>query len=257
MKTITGWLFAGVLLAALLYLQLCRTPKPDTSNNDAYARLVKKQTDTINYYEELLKADSAALDLAIYKAEKAAQEQIQTDNDLQVTQKQVADLSAKLRLARTETPGRGPDDMWVPVSPRYVSACDSLEVAANKQGIAIRSSLNANNALRTELTYTKAAYEQQLQTEKNFNLSLRNQLTECNKVVKDSTVDNKRVQLYAGFNLLGNKTQFINGGLVSLTLLTKRNTMFEANAGLFNGEMYYGGGTKLLISFRKNKKAAR
>lgn len=252
MKTITGWLFAGVLLAALLYLQLCNAPKPDHSINDAYARLLKQQTDTIKYYEEILLADSTALEMAIYKAEKAATEQIQSDKDLQVTQKQVADLTAKLRLARTETPGHGVDDEWVSVSPRYINACDSLEIAADRQNKIIGNSIATNAALRTELTYTKAAYDQKLQTEKNFNLALRSQLTECNKVVKDST-EGKRVQVYAGFNLMGNKAQFINGGLVSLTLLTKRNTMFEANAGLFNGEMYYGGGTKILISFRKRK----
>jgi hypothetical protein len=249
MKGITGWFIAGIAVAALIYLQICRTPKP-VNTDDRYSILEKQKQDTVNYYEELLKANDAATELAVYKAEQAFDNQRKAEADLKVSTDHVSNLTLELKAARKEMQQHGYDDDWVAVSPRYINACDSLEVAADKQAGRVNLYIKSNDSLKTKLTDQETAYKNKLATQTSFNNALRNQLDSCQLAIKDNP-SKKRSQLYAGINLLGNKTYFVDGGQVNLTLLTKRNTMFEVNGTLVHGQVYVGGGTKFLISFRK------
>lgn len=249
MKNITGWVIAAVAVAALIYLQICNSPKP-VQTDSAYEALKKQTQDTVTYYEELLKANDAATELAVYKAEQAYDNQRKTENDLKVSTDQVSNLTLELKAARREMQQHGYNDDWVPVSKRYISACDSLELAADRQTLQTKAYIKTNDSLKLKINQQTAAYTDKLQTQSAFNNALRAQLDSCQLQVKNNPLK-KRSQLYAGVGLLGNKTYFIDGGQVNLTLLTKRNTMFEVNSALIHGQLYVGGGTKFLISFRR------
>jgi hypothetical protein len=243
MKGITGWFIAGTAVAALIYLQVCRTPKP-VNADDRYKVLQKQKQDTINYYEELLKANDVATELAVYKAEEALNNQLKAEADLRVSTDQVSILTARLRAARKDT------GKTVTVSLRYVRTCDSLEFAADQQTVRTNLYIKSNDSLKLKLTDQETAYKNKLATQTRFNAALRNQLDSCQLAVKNNPFK-KRSQLYAGIDLLGNKTYLIDGGQVNLTLLTKRNTMFAVTGALIHGQVYGGVGTKFLISFRK------
>ena len=249
MKGFTGWFIAGLAVAALIYLQICRTPKP-VQTDSAYEALKKQTQDTVSYYEELLKANDAATEMAIYKAEQAFNDQRKAEDDLKTTNLQVSSLTAELKEARKEMQQHGYDNDWVSVSPRYINACDSLELTADLQTLRAKMYIKANDSLKLAAFTAKAKYETGLSERDRFNKALRSQLDSCQLQVKNNPLK-KRSQLYAGIGLLGNKTYFIDGGQASLTLLTKRNTMFEINGALVHGQLYVGGGTKFLISFRR------
>lgn len=249
MKALTGWFIAGIMLTALIYLQVCRTPKP-VQTDSAYEVLKKQTQDTISYYEEVLKANDAATELAVYKAEQAFDNQRKAEADLKVSTDQVSGLTLELKAARKVMQDHGYDDSWISVSPRYINACDSLELAADRQTVKVGQYVKSNDSLKLKIRQQTAAYTDKIATQTRFNKALRDQLDSCQLVVKNNPLK-KRSQLYAGVGLLGNKTYFIDGGQVSLTLLTKRNTMFEVNGALIHGQVYVGGGTKFLISFRR------
>lgn len=243
MKQYTGWIIAVLAVTAIIYLQLCRTPKP-IKTDDVYSALVKQTKDTVAYYEELLKANDAATELAVVKAEQAFQNQLQAENNLKVSNDQVSTLTAQLRTARKDT------SKSVAVSPWYVRACDSLEFAADMQTLRAKMYIKSNDSLKHSLFLQETSYKNKLNIQAQFNNALRRQLDTCQLKVKE-TGARKRSQVYAGLNLMGNKTYFIDGGQVNLTLLTKRNTMFEVNGALIHGQLYVGGGTKFLLSFRR------
>lgn len=234
---------AALAVAALVYLQICSTPKP-VKSDDIYKALVKQTRDTVSYYEQLLKANDAATELAVAKAEEAFHNQLKAESNLKVSNDQVSSLTAALRTARKDT------SKSIPVSARYVRTCDSLEVAADQQTLRAVKYTLANDSLKQNFSRKEELYQTKLNIQTNFNKALRAQLDSCHLIVKHNP-DKKRSQLYAGLNLMGNKTSLIDGGQVNLTLLTKRNTMFEVNGALIGGQIYVGGGTKFLISFRR------
>jgi hypothetical protein len=50
----------------------------------------------------------------------------------------------------------------------------------------------------------------------------------------------KKFQLYAGFNIMGNQLKPVNGGAVGLIAKTKRDRVYKLNAGIYGKEIYYG-----------------
>src|ERR1044072_3239407 len=244
-----GWLIAGLLLASLCYLQLCRTAKPQTDNR--YEAQVKRTVDTVAYYERLLLADSSAIELAITQAEQAYGIQAEVEDRLEASTVQVFSLTNQLRDAKKQVQNsKLYSNSWIYVPPNYVSVCDSLASAAGLQTNRIVRYMASNDSLKITILNAKTMYEKKLKTESAFNAALRNQLDSCQLAIKEPAAK-KRSQVYGGVNLIGNKTYFLDGGQANLTLLTKRNTMFEVNASLIHGNFYFGGGTKFLLSFQR------
>lgn len=258
MKAYGGWLIAGLCLAALIYLQLCHTAKPTQPDNTAnlLKLSIQKTKDTAAYYEQLLKAGDAATELAVTKAEDAYHNQLTRENDLLTANKQINELSVayaevRSKLDKPHIMGlQAADTTWYTVPPEYVTICDSLDVKA--KDLTFKNSLYvaANKNLQQLVVSAQQSYDKQLQVKTDFTNFLQKQLDSCHTSLA-AKIPERRTQVYAGINLVGNKTYFIDGGQARIMLLTKRNTMFEANAGLIHGEIYYGVGTAFLLSFRR------
>lgn len=252
---LTGWIFAAVAVIIIIYLQLCSTkPAQQTAPDPLIQELKQQQADTIHYYEELLKAGDAALDLAVTTAEQSGQRANSTEAELLQSKDNIQYLSGELKKYRPAgAMPHGVDDEWLSVSPGYINTCDSLDAAALRQNAKIDSYVAANNDLSAAVATQKKQYDTSIAGKNRYITALKSLVAEsttrCDSALQKAK--ERRTQLWAGMTLLGQKNDLLNGGLITLTLATKKNLMVNGCAGLVNGQQYFGAGVKVLVSFRK------
>lgn len=234
--TTTGpLLLCAILFGVILYLQMCKS-KPAASPKSDYDAMKKVTEDTIKYYEQILLADSSAIELAIDRAEKSAEQVKESEGKVTQSQDVIARLNAKIDAAKKEKP----DGTFIPVSPRYIDGCDSVRLVSEFQGILINKHKKDNAALAKSKEEEIAARDQKLIDQQNFNISLRNQLDICQLKVKDKETVKVKNQWYGEVGLLGNQVNPIGGGEAGITLINKRGVMYGVKGQLVGGQVWYG-----------------
>lgn len=240
-------LFSLILMAVVIGLLLCTPARKDTIGQAKYDALEQKVKDTARYYEELLKADSAAINSA-EQATADSREQAEVYRREAAAQQGTIDrLVAKIRGAKTETP----DDSFVKVSPNYVEGCDSLA----EQNTALKQSNQQYEDQNAEtmklMSYEVSIRDSVLSNEREFNAKFRAQLDNCMLQLKGKVDAKQRVQIYAGMGVLGNQINPIGGAQVNLGLRARNSQMYEVTGMMVGNTWYAGVGTKFLLSLRK------
>jgi hypothetical protein len=244
---LSGWIAAFILFLAVLYFQLCANKKLTNNVSKAdYNAMVKATKDTVKYYEDILLADSEAINRAhMITAEQYEKAELYR-RSLAESQNHVQRLSDKIEAAKKEKP----NDSWVAVSPNYVEGCDSLRVAAIGQNTRINEAEQENAKTVELMDYEIGIRDVALHNRDAFNKALTRQLDSCHLKVKGA-VNQQRTQVYAGVGMLGNKINPLAGGQVNVSLKTKGNKIYEVTGAAVGNTWYVGLGTKFLISFRK------
>lgn len=245
MKSALGILLVIAIIIILLQ-QLCKPPVKDTVGRAQYAALEQRMKDTTKYYEELLKADSAAIN----EAHQAAADQYEKSevyrravNDKQTT---IDRLVAKVEAGKNEKQ----DSSWVKVSPTYKEACDSLPaeiVELKKRNLAFQEQ---NSEAHRLLLYETGVRDSALDDCHEFNLKFKSQLDDCMRQLKGKVNVKQRVQLYAGIGLFGNRINPLGGGQVNVSLRARNGQMYEISGATIGNTWYGGVGTKMLLTFR-------
>lgn len=245
---ISGWIAAFILFLVVLYFQLCQNKKfTDAITKADYNAMVKAKDDTVKYYKDIIKADSANINNAHMASAEQRDKAELYRRSLAESQNTVQRLSNKIDAAKKEKQ----DDSWVAVSPRYVEGCDSLQWAAISQNIKI-SQAELNNKKTVELMdYEISLRDTALQHRDQFNASMIKQLDACHAKLDSAISSKQRTQVYAGAGMLGNKINPLAGGQVNVSLKTKGDKIYEVTGAAVGNMWYVGVGTKFLISFRR------
>jgi hypothetical protein len=208
--------------------------------------MVKATKDTVKYYEDILLADSEAINRAHMITAGQYEKAELYRRSLAESQNQVQRLSDKIQAAKKEKP----NDSWVAVSPNYVDGCDSLRLAAVGQNARINEAEQENKKTVELMDYEINLRDTALQHRDAFNAALQKQLDSCHLKVKGA-VNQQRTQVYAGVGMFGNQINPLAGGQVNVSLKTKGNKIYEVTGAAVGNTWYVGLGTKFLISFRK------
>lgn len=235
MKISIGWIFAGIFFAIIVFMRMC-PGKPKCQENTAIvAALQKANDDTVAYFKQLLKADSAAIDLATSHAVQQNAIVEHSKIELDKTKGQVLQLTKHIELAKQEQP----IDAWIPVSPHYVNACDSLRLKTIGL-IGLVTQYEDDNAKMLELmSYEVSTRDTAIEHRDAFNRALQGRLNECMVTLKHGG-SKSHAHLYGGIGLLGNKTTPIGGGEGGLLLKTKMDKMYEAKYIITNKDWWIG-----------------
>ena len=233
------WILCCILFAVILYLQACPRKQPATVPQSEYDAMKKAVTDTAHYYEEIIKADDAAIDLATVRAEESDQRARESEDRLTASQADNARLIAKINAGKKEKP----DSSFVSVSPRYVEGCDSLALVSGAQDLLINKFKKDNADLKAAKEQEIATRDKKLKDQASFNASLNKQLADC--LAKYKAKDSVKVknQWFGEIGLLGNRSQPIGGGEIGLTLINKKGVMYGVKAQLSDGQVWYGAKT--------------
>lgn len=235
-----------IALVVIMGLLLCTPKRTDSASKEKYAALEQKVKDTARYYEEILKADSAAINYA-EQATADQREKLDTyQRALTGAQVTINRLTAQVRAAKQEPK----DNNWVEVSPNYVKGCDSLTDQVAGLNTRISEYEEQSAEMVKLLGYEVSIRDSVLNNERAFNAKFRSQLDNCMLQLKGKVEAKQRVQIYAGMGVLGNKINPIGGAQVNLGLRARNSQMYEVT-GLMVGHTWYAGvGTKFLITFK-------
>lgn len=235
MKTVP-WIISCILFAVILYLQACPRKQPPTVSASEYEVMKKAVVDTAAYYEEIIKADDGAIGLATTRAEESDQRLRESEDKVNAKQDVIERLSEQIKEAKKEPPNAS----FIPVSPNYISGCDSLVFTTGMQRILINQQKKDYTNLVAAKDQEIATRDKKLQDQANFNASLKNQLDNC--LAKFKAKDSAKVknQWFGEIGLLGNPAQPIGGGEIGITLIDKRGVMYGAKAQLSAGQLWYG-----------------
>lgn len=241
MKKISGWAFAATFFIVILYLQFCQS-KPATVPQSKYDAMAKAITDTVHYYEELQKADSAATENATAMAVQANERADRSEAELTASQDQVQRLIAKINAARKDKPDTA-------VSHNYVSGCDSLQLHAEYQDITIKKFRKDISALKAAKQNEISVRDKTITDQRNSNNALQKLLDDCQSVVKEQEQPKAKTQLYVGFGPWFSKSTFFAGGEVAAGIKTKKDQLFMVSGGVINKEPIVGVKTFFKIKF--------
>lgn len=229
------WILCCILFAVILYLQMCQT-KPATVSKSDYEALKKASEDTVKYYEEILKADSAAIELAIAHAEQSAQQARDSEDKLSESQAIISRQQAKIEAGRKERA----DSSFIAVSPRYIDGCDSLALISGAQDLLINKYKIDNAELAAAKEQQIVARDKKLQDQHAFNLSLRSQLDSCRVKIKEKEEMRIKNQWYGIIGLTGNKLNPLGGGEAGITLINKKGVLYGVKGELLAGQLWVG-----------------
>lgn len=199
----------------------------------------KALTDTANYYEDIIKADDAAIELATVKAEESDQRTRETEDKLNASLADNARLVAKIDAGKKEKP----DSSFIPVSPRYIDGCDSLALISGGQDLLISKYKKDNAGLKAAKEQEIATRDRKLQDQAGFNASLSKQLDDCLAKYKEKDSAIIKNQWFGEIGLIGNASQPIGGGEIGITLINKKGVMYGVKAQLSAGQLWYGAKT--------------
>jgi hypothetical protein len=229
------WILCSILFAVILYLQMCQS-KPTTVPKSDYDALKKASDDTVKYFNEIIKADDAAIDMATATAEQSTQRQLEAEDKVTESQGVIARLNAKIAAAKKEKP----DSSFIAVSPRYVDGCDSLSLITGLQNIQVTMYKKENAALKSAKVQEIAARDKKLQDQQLFNDAMKKQLDSCLLKVKEKEQVKVKNQWYGEIGLIGNKVNPIGGGEAGISLINKKGVMYGVKSQLLAGQMWYG-----------------
>ena len=235
MKT-APWILSCILFAVILYLQACPRKQSATVPATEYEAMKKAVVDTAAYYEDIIKADDAAIDLATVKAEEQGQRARESEDKLFASQDVIDRLSQQIKEAKKDPPNAS----FKPVSPNYIIGCDSLVFATGLQRILINQQKKEYANLVTAKDQEIATRDKKLQDQARFNASLKGQLDNCLTKFKSKDSAKVKNQWYAEIGLMGNPSQPIGGGEIGITLINKRGVMYGVKAQLSSDRVWYG-----------------
>lgn len=228
------WILCALLFGVILYMQMCKS-KPVTTQSD-YDALVKSKEDTIKHFNEIIKADNAAIETATTHAEQSADRAKESEAKLSESQSVNARLNAKINAGRKEKP----DGSFIAVSPRYIDGCDSLQLQSEHQDIIINRHKKDNAELKAAKDLEIATRDNKLIDQENFNISLQKQLDNCLTKVKEKEQVKAKNQWFGEVGLLGNQVNPIGGGEAGIMLINKRGVMYGVKGQLVGGRIWYG-----------------
>jgi hypothetical protein len=238
MKTVP-WIICCVLFAVILLQQACPRKQPNTVSQSDYDAMVKSKEDTVKYFNEIIKADDAAIDMATAHAEQSAQRARESEDKLTEAQSIIDRQNEKINAARKEQV----NGSFIPVSPNYIEGCDSLQLLTSWQGSLINKHKQDNVMLKAANEHQVASMNKKLQDQQEFNASMKSQINNC--LAKFKAKDSAKVknQWFGEIGLMGNPTQPIGGGEIGLTLINKRGVLYGVKAQLSAGQIWYGAKT--------------
>lgn len=229
------WILSCLLFVVILYLQMCQS-KPATVPKSEYDAMVKVVKDTAKHYEEIIKADDAAIVSATSHAVQSAEKAIESEKKVTESQGIIAQLNAKLNAARKEKR----DSSFVTVSPNYVIGCDSLQLASEHQSLQINWLKRDNAALVASKQREINIRDTALANRTKFNHALQKQLNTCLLTVKEKEDVKVKNQWYGVVGLTGNKINPLGGGEAGIILINKRGVMYGAKGEILAGRVWYG-----------------
>lgn len=235
MKT-APWILSCILFAVILYLQACPRKQSATVPQSQYDAMKKAVVDTAAYYEEILKADDDAIGLATTMAEEVDQRLRQSEDKVTASQDIIERLNEQIKEAKKEPPNAS----FTPVSPNYISGCDSLVFTTGLQRVQINQQRKYYANLVTAKDQEIASRDKKLKDQADFNASLKGQLDNC--LAKFKAKDSVKVknQWFAEVGLMGNPTTLIGGGEIGITLINKRGVMYGVKGQIMAGHAWYG-----------------
>lgn len=215
---------------------MCNT-KSDTVPKSDYEALKKATEDTVKHFNEIIKADDAAIESATAHAVESAERAIESEAKVMEGQSIIARLNTKLNAARKQKP----DSTFVTVSPDYVIGCDSLQLATEHQGLQI-------NWLKRDYAGLVVAKDQEIATrdnklidQENFNTALRKQLDSCQDKVKEKEKPAKvKNQWFGVVGLTGNQTNPLGGGEAGIIMINKKGVLYGVKGEIVGGRLWYG-----------------
>src|SRR5690349_11413128 len=111
------WIICCLLFVVILLQQMCKGKHDgDVVPKSDYDAMEKRVVDTAKCFNEIIKADDAAIRLAVSHAEQSADRAKESEDKVTESQGVIARLNAKLDAAEKEKP----DNTFIPVSPRYI-----------------------------------------------------------------------------------------------------------------------------------------
>lgn len=242
MKTVP-WILSCILFAVILLQQACPGKQSGTVPQSQYEAMKKAVTDTVSYYEEIIKSDDDAIGLATTRAEEADQRARESEDKASASQDVIDRLNQQIKEAKKEPPNAS----FIPVSPNYISGCDSLVFLTGSQRLFINQLKKDNAGLVAAKDQEIATRDKKLQDQTSFNLSMKAQLANClaKYKVKDST--KVKNQWFGEIGLMGSPSQPIGGGEIGITLINKQGVMYGVKAQLQGGEVWYGAKTGIKL----------
>lgn len=237
------WILSCVLFAVILLQQACPRKQKGTVPQSEYDAMVKSKVDTVKYFNEIIKADDAAIDLATTMAEESDQRARESEDKLTDAQKVIDRQNTKIDAARKEQANAS----FIPVSARYIDGCDSLQLVSQWQGTLINKYKQDNSILKAAKEQEIATRDKKLQDQANFNASMKSQLANCLAKYKEKDSVKVKNQWFGEIGLLGNRSQIVGGGEIGITLINKKGVMYGAKAQLLAGQMWYGAKTGIQL----------
>jgi hypothetical protein len=247
MKVNAGWILFVIALCFIVLIQLCgKAVKTDSTKAEEEA-LQQRIKDTAKYYQQLLwnrqvQQDSAAAARAVLKEKFDQSQQRLTASQITINR-----LIAKVEGAKLEPR----DSTFIPVSPQYISGCDSLKDQARLQQEKIDQYEEDGAKVNELMLYEIAIRDSTINAQKEFNRKFSNQLDDCMTQLQAKVNQKPRNQVYAGIGVFGNQINPLAGGQVNISLKTRGNKIYEITGATVGNVWYAGLGTKLLISFKR------
>lgn len=231
------WILCTILFAVILYLQMCKT-KSDTVPKSVADAMAKATRDTVKHYEEIIKADDAAIESATAHAVQSAEKAIESENKVTAYQNTIDRLNAKIDAARKEKP----NDRFIPMSPGYIDGCDSLQLTSISQGFQIKQLKKDNAGLIAAKAQEIAKRDNKLSNQQKFNTALQKQLDTCLITVKEKEKEQGKVknQWFGVVGLTGNQVNPLGGGEVGIMLINKKGVMYGVKGEILAGQVWYG-----------------
>lgn len=230
------WILCALFFVVILYLVTCKTKTATVPKSD-YDALVKTTADTVKHYEEIIKADDAAIVTATAHAVQSAERAIESEAKVTEGQSIIARLNAKLNAARNQKP----DSSFVTVSPEYVIGCDSLQLASEHQNLQINWLKRDYAGLVVSKQKEIEARDTALVNRTKFNHALRKQLDTCQAKIKQKEEPVKlKNQWYGVVGLTGNQTNLLGGGEAGIIMINKKGVLYGIKGEIVSGRVWYG-----------------
>lgn len=244
----TGWILFTIAIGVIVFLQICKGPvHVDSVSKEKYAALEQKVKDTVKYYQDMLAADSAAINAA----EQATADQ---HEKTEIYQQSLAQAQATINRLKAKVDGaklEPKDETFVSVSQHYVEGCDSLSNQVTVLNSKIDDYEEQSSELVKLMSYEVSLRDSVLNNEREFNRKFQSQLNNCMTQLHQKTTEKQPVQVYGGIGLFGNKINPLAGGQVNVSLRARNSQIYEITGATIGNTWYAGVGTKFLISFKR------
>jgi hypothetical protein len=212
-------------------------PAGDVVPKSKYDAMVKRVVDTAKYFNEIIKADDAAIELAVGNAEQSADRAWESEDKVNESQIVNARLNAKIDAAKKEKP----DSSWLSVSPHFVEGCDSLQLTTKQQDGQINKLKKDNADLVASKQNEINIRDTALANRMRFNYALQKQLDTCQGKLKEKEQPVKvKNQWFGEIGLVGNHINPIGGGEAGISLINKKGVMYGVKAEVLGGQVWYG-----------------